>query len=350
MQDKRVVSAVLLTALIAISSTPAAFAFIYSDGSEDDNFEIFGPRIDKLIVRKYASLDAEMAALQNGEIDVTDSPLTKTWVDTLATDSKIRLASYDGDNGYYTINFNHNNNTYLGNPPDPAFPNPVYPNPMSEVALRQACAHLINRTALVAGPGQGLYEPVYTPMPAYMNFWKHPEINLGGGLENLTYPQNLTGAAKILEQGGFPMGPDDWRYWDMNRNGVKDSGEEFTLKIYTRSDALRAGAAEMLEAGFANPLIRIHNLVFYPPMWPSWPSWDVSKDYHIYMAGWIYVGPDPDYLWDLYHWDNYYQDGSSNCPNYGSISINDPIMQEQLENIKFGLDDATVSSACLAFQ
>jgi len=349
MQDRRAVLVVLLTVLIALSSIAAAFAFVYSDGSEDDNFEIFGPRIDKLIVRKYASLDAEMAALQNGEIDITDSPPPKTWIDTFATDPNIRLASYGGDNVYYTINFNHNNNTYLGNPPDPAFPNPFFPNPISEVALRQACAHLINRTALVAGPGQGLYEPVYTPMPAYMNFWKHPEINLGGTLENLTYPQNFARAAEILEQGGFPMGVDDWRYWDMNRNGIKDSGEDFTLKIYARSDALRAGATEMLEAGLADPLIRIHNLIYYPPQW-MYKGPYVMKNYHIIMSGWIYVGPEPDYLWDLYHWDNYYHDGNSNCPNCGSVSIDDPIMQEQLENIEFGLDDASVFSACLAFQ
>lgn len=350
MQEKRVVLTVFLTVLIAFSSMVAPSAFIYPDGSEDDNFEIFGPRIDKLVIKKYANYDAEMTALQNGQIDITYSPLTKTWIDTFATDPNISIASYGGENGYYTMNFNHNNNTYLGNPPDPSrFPNPVFPNPMSEVALRQACAYLINRTALVAGPGQGLYEPIYTPVPAYMNFWKHPEIRPGGALENLTYPQNLTKAAEILDQGGFPIGSDNWRYWDMNRNGIKDSGEDFTLEIYTRSDALRAGATEMLEAGLADPLIHIHNLIYYPPQWMYRGPY-VMKNYHILMSGWIYVGPDPDYLWDLYHWDNYYHDGSSNCPNTGSISINDPVMQEQLETIEFGLDDASALSACLAFQ
>src|SRR4030043_1046496 len=135
MQDKTVVSAVFLAALIALSSIVASFAFICPDGSEDGNFEIFGPRIDKLLIKKYSSFDAEMQGLQNGEIDITDLSLTKTWVDSFTLDPNIGMSKYGGEHGYYTINFNHNNNTYLGNPEDPAYPNPMYPNPMSELAL-----------------------------------------------------------------------------------------------------------------------------------------------------------------------------------------------------------------------
>ena len=349
MQDRKLVFCIALSILIILPAIATSTAFIHPDGSQDSYFEIFGPRIDKLVIKKYASFDAEMTALQNGEIDITDSPLTAEWIDTFASDSNIVIADYGGENGYYTINFNHNNNTYLGNPPDPIFPNPVSPNPMSELALRQACAYFINRTALTEDVGQGLYDPIYTPIPAYLTYWIHPEIKLKGTLENLTYPFDQTYAisATLLDNGGFPMGPDGWRYWDMNRNGIKDSGEDFTLRIYPRADALREGATEMLETGFANPSIRIHNQRISVMIYPN-PM--ISKNYHILLGGWIYIGPDPDYLWDLYHWDNYYHDGISNPPNYGSISIDDPTMQQQLQTIKWGLDNESILSSCQAFQ
>ncbi len=348
MQDKKIVFCIALSILIILPVIATTSAFIHPDGSQDNQFEIFGPRIDKLVIKKYASIDAEMIALQNGEIDITDWALTKTWMNTFASDPNIGIADYGGEQGYYAVNFNHNNNSYLGNPPDPTFPNPVFPNPMSEPALRQACAHFINRTELTEDAGQGLYDPIYTPIPAYMTYWIDPEIRPDGTFENLTYPFDQTYAvpAALLDTGGFPMGPDGWRYWDMNRNNVKDAGEDFSLKVYERTDILRQTAAYMLYAGFNNPAIEIH---YTPLFWDGFQKVR-EKDYHIYMIGWIYIGPEPDYLYDLYHWDNYYHDGSSNCPNIGSISINDPLMQNQLETIESALDDATILNACLDFQ
>lgn len=349
MQDKKAVLCLALNTLIILSAITAISAFIHPDGSEDNYFETFGPRMDKLIIKKYADLDAEMTALQNGEIDITDYSVNAEWANNLASDPNVGLADYGGEAGYYTINFNQNNNTYLGNPPDPAFPNPVYPNPMSELALRQACAYFINRTALTEDVGQGLYDPIYTPIPPYMTYWIHPEIRPGGTLENLTYPfdSTYTTAAALLDNGGLPMGPDGWRYWDMNRNGIKDSGEDFTLKIYPRTDSLRANATQMLEAGFASALIRIHSVRISTKVSPH-PG--VSKDYHILFAGWIAIGPNPEYLYTLYSWDNYYHDGSSNSPNYGSISKYDPVMQEQLRTMENGLNESSVFDTCLAFQ
>src|SRR4030042_4773443 len=226
MKDRICVITALIVALTIVSTTVApSRAFVYPEDPEDNYFELFGPRIDELLIKKYNGLDAEMTALQNGEIDITDSSLTKKWVDNFTLDPNIGMSKYGGEHGYYTINFNHNNNTYLGNPEDPAYPNPMYPNPMSELALRQACSYLIDRVTLCAGPGEGLYEPIYTPIPAYMVYWKHPEIRLNGTLENLTYPYCVATAASVLDAGGFPMGSDGWRYWDLNRNGVTEGGE-----------------------------------------------------------------------------------------------------------------------------
>jgi hypothetical protein len=73
------------------------------------------------------------------------------------------------------------------------------------------------------------------------------------------------------------------------------------LKFYARSDTLRKSAADMLEAGFLDLRIRIP----YNRMQAIDPNVIyLDKDYHIYTVGWTSIGPEPDYLYDLYHWDN----------------------------------------------
>jgi len=42
--------------------------------------ELFGPRLDKLLLKMYPSADAEFTALENGDIDIIDSPLTEYWI------------------------------------------------------------------------------------------------------------------------------------------------------------------------------------------------------------------------------------------------------------------------------
>src|SRR4030042_1184939 len=342
MKDRICVITALILALIMVSTTVApSGAFVYPEDPEDNYFELFGPRIDELLIKKYNGLDAEMTALQNGEIDITDSSLTKKWVDNFTSDPDIGMLKYGGEAGYYTINFNHNNNTYLGNPEDPAYPNPVYPNPTSMASLRHALAHMIDREALCNGAGQGLYESIYTPIAAYMTYWIHPDIKPGDTFENLTYPSSIASAEAILNAGGFPIGLDGWRYWDMDEDDEKDAEEDFTLKIKTRTDYFRKAAKDMLCAG----LDTVHIKWVILPEW----SWGVYiPDYHIAFAGWIFIGPDPGYLYDAYHWDNYYY--PEEAPNFGAISQHDLLMQEYLEEIKFASDQQAALNACLDFQ
>ncbi len=356
MRDKTLVAATLLIAVSMLSIfTAATSAFVYPDGSQDNSFEIFGPRIDKILVKMYGSLDAEMLALQNGEIDITDSPLTMPWINTFASDPNIRTMGYGGEAGYYTMNFNHNNNPYLGNPEDPMYPNPVYPNPCSVMSLRQAFSYFVDRVALCAGPGEGLYDPIFTPIPAYMAYWIHPEIRYGGTLDALTYnpntavPDPITVAADLLTAGGFKMGgPGGRRYWDKNSNDVYDAGEEFNLLIYTRADNLRKGAGNFLCAGLDNPLIQMPYTRFEVTGGQAWQTVMVEKNYNIYTSGWTFIGPDPDYLYELYNPSNYYHPGWPN--NFGAIGMYDELLNTYSEGIKFASDISMALTDCLIFQ
>lgn len=130
MKDKTLIlTSLLIVALILPMSITPSLAFVYPDGSQDNNFDAFGPHIDRLLIRKYSGSDAEMTALQAGEIDIADWPLTQPWLATLAADPNIRVSDCDGNTGYFTFSFNLNNNPYLGNPLDPAYLNPENPNP-----------------------------------------------------------------------------------------------------------------------------------------------------------------------------------------------------------------------------
>ncbi len=356
MRDKTLVVSTILVALLMLSMAVApSLAFVYPNGLQDNLFEIYGPHIDKILVKKYAALGPEIQALQNGEIDFTDWALDAALRDALNADQNVRVLGYGGEAGYYTVNFNHNNNKNLGNPQDPLYPNPMNPNPTAVISLRQAFSYFIDRVALCAGPGGGLYDPIFTPIPSYMVYWIHPDIKYGGALDSLTYnpntavPDPITVAANLLTADGFKMGgPGGKRYWDMNGNAAYNAGEEFTLLIYARMDELRKGAADALCAGLDDPAIQVAYTRFNVNGAQAWAACMVAKNYHMYTAGWIYIGPDPDYLWDLYNFDNYYHPGDP--PNYGSVGITDPVLQAASSGVKYAPNVAAALADALAFQ
>jgi len=362
MQDKKLVMVSTIVALLMVSMafTPA-IAFIYPStppgGKGDNLFELDGPRIDQILIKKYAETGAEFQALQAGEIDITDWGLTATWKATFEADPTVRVADYGGEAGYYTVNFNHNDNPFLGNPQNPLYVNPRTPNPTAVISLRQAFSYFIDRVALCAGPGEGLFAPIFTPIPAYMTDWIHPEIRYGGALDALTYnpstadPDPITVAADLLTADGFKMGgPDGKRYWDRNDNDVYDAGlnETLNIVIYSRLDNLRKGAADLLCAGLDNDAIKVAYTRSQVTGGVAWQKVMVEKDYNIYTSGWIFIGPDPDYLYDLYNWDNYYH--PEDPPNFGAIGVNDPLLQTYSLGIKLATSLPIALNKTLWFQ
>src|SRR4030065_1095581 len=153
-----VLTSLIIAVLMLPTATTPSLAFVYPDGSQDNYFENYGPRIDQILVKKYASLQAEIDALKAGEIEFTDWALEKAMITDLSTDPNIAIVGYGGEVGYYVLSMNMNPNAYLGNPPNTLYPNPVVDtNPFIVEEFRKATSHLINRQYLVTGPGQGMY-------------------------------------------------------------------------------------------------------------------------------------------------------------------------------------------------
>lgn len=236
----KLVFIVLVLLMFAILITPAK-TWLYQDGTpEDTKFEKFGPRADRLLIKMYATPEAEWVALEAGEIDITDFPVSKEYYDKWTGqpyNETINVIPYGAEYGFVMLDINNNNDTYLGNPPNPAYPNPVYPNPCSAKEMRQAIAHLVDRNQLDTIIGSGFYDPVYTPEPLAMSVYIHPEIRPGGTLEELAYPYSRGEAESLLDAGGFPVNPEtEWRFWDRNKNGVEDPEEDLKLKFFIRND------------------------------------------------------------------------------------------------------------------
>jgi hypothetical protein len=125
------------------------------------------------------------------------------------------------------FDLNVNNNTYLGNPPNPAYPQPsdiyltsggvAYGNPTAELALRQAVGYLTDRNGYVAHAGPATNIAVYTLIGAnslHESPWgKYTDFDITpGGADASSYPWAVTynpaaANATLDASGQFPWVP-----------------------------------------------------------------------------------------------------------------------------------------------
>jgi len=75
---KKALMAIVAIAMISMMFAPV-FAWEYPDGSSDTKYEAWGPRVDSMLIKLYASADSEWeSGIEGGEIDITDWPLDHT--------------------------------------------------------------------------------------------------------------------------------------------------------------------------------------------------------------------------------------------------------------------------------
>jgi len=346
-KDNIALLALFLLTVMAFSLVPV-MAFINPDGSVDGVYENFGPRLDRLQVIMYDGTDPMWTGLLNGEIDLGDWPLTKTWITTFTASPDHLVTSYGGEAGMYMVDFNLNNNALLGNPPgDPAgYPNPVSQGPTgaiqnvgSNLNFRRGVSYLFNRTwfqGIIAGWGI----MIYTPVPSYMGSatpgqgYVNQDIRPGGTLEALTYPINEVAADAEFAAGNIVIvaGQNGGkRFWDRDMDNICDAGEQIVLNINSRQDTGRRASIEWLDArliahGFVTDTQYVSGDLNYQETM-------LDKNYHMTTFGWINMGPDPDFLYDLYHLTGYWHDPGSSAPN--TQCLNDTITNYWGESIKF---------------
>lgn len=296
----------IITPATIIPITPVK-AWEYQDGTPSDTkYEKFGPRADKLLINLYSSAEDEWDALEHGEIDITDWPLSKLYYDKFTTpplNESINVVGYGSGYGFYMLDINNNKSS------------PVYPNPCSVLSFRQAIAYLVDRRWLDIIIGQGLYEPIWVPMsPALGKYY----LNISN-----PYPYDPDVAKTLLNADGFPVNAvTGWRYWDRNGNGMEDPGEYLELKFIIRTDnpyVLAIG--DMITNELRNVNVRVNGI--YVTSSEAYIIVVLQRDFH------LYVGPasctDPGYLYWAFH--------STRIPTSNFNGVNDTELDYWLEQL-----------------
>ena len=351
--DKKALALLMVVAMVLPMLAMPVYAWTPPGGGEDGRFELYGPHVKDIRITLWADEEAEWREMDAGKIDLTDWPLTPDWIDAWDDDPRFTLADYGGEYGFFILDLNNNGTVKH-------YDGVVRANPLaatvpfadSGVHFRRAIAYAVNRSYIVNTICEGLALPMWTPVPPAFGY-AHPEIRPGGSLEALTYG-GWTGDPDAgiaeLEAGGFKLAdPDGYRYWDKNNNGRYDGPDEWMeLIFYARSDSLQRFrfAQEQL-------LPILQNVYKLRIDWRARPRGVCSdevfgaKRFHLYTGGWIFSGPEPDYLYDLFHSSSYWHPGKP--PNYNAL--NDSLLDHYAEIAKFAPDEKTaVNEGAIPFQ
>lgn len=299
--------AVLLLAIIgvALALTPNVLA--------QETFEKFGPHVNDVVFKRYGSLDTQFSALQQGEIDLIDTPLqgdgwnvpTIDWIDALKEDPNIVLANFS-DITIYEIDLNNQK------------------WPTSDVDFRKALAHLVDKQGFLTDVLEGYGTIIDTPLP-------RPALEDYVNTNVTTYPYDPSQAAAILDAAGFS---------DTDNNSIRNDpanplypslGSDLApLDFYVRveDERLELGTRitnEMLSIGI--PVNKYEGDFGFCGN----KAW-VEYDYHMYTGGWSFSRGPWGELYRLFHSSRYWAP-DPDSDNY--VGFLDPEYDYWAEQIMF---------------
>jgi ABC-type transport system substrate-binding protein len=309
---KALIMTIAMLAILSVSMVPQAFSFCIppNPAIDDSKFEVFGPHINGIRIFVYSSVATEFTQMDVGQVDLVDWPLDSSHAASWATpNGPITEQNYGGENGYYLLDIN-NNATMT---PDDAVTGTY--NPTSDLALRQAIAACVNRSDVVSFTG-GFALPMYTMVPPYMGGYINTQIAPGQPLEALTYggyTGDLALANAILDAAGY--------VWNVGHTVRIDphTGLALNLIFYSRGGD-RGLFGDHLNVALNAVGIGTEYHSNVPRSEVTGPVF-AQEYFNLYTGGWTGIGPDPDYLDDLYGGKNYYHPGSP--PNYCNVNFDE---------------------------
>ena len=267
----------------------------------------------------YASDASAFAALLAGEIDFMQWSLTyEEYLDACATPD-LQLAGFS-ENGM--MEFDINNNYTIAQ-------NPGIRNPLNDVDFRRALAHATDKDYIVneviKGFAERLDAPICAPQAAYAN-----ESVVG---ENYPYPYDTDAANALLDAAGFDdWDGDGWRNYPLDWDGVegdigvRDEPNLCDIDLCIRMMHAHRNAAGTRLGEVMRDVLHIPTYFHYGTSDDLFPVVMADRNYHIYTGGWSF-GRYPTYLFGLFHYSNWFIDGSnyvtgmnkSNLPNYPDL-------------------------------
>ena len=255
-----------------------------------DKFYGGRPNLDKVSVKIVPDNSARVVALESGDLDFVQSPVSPTDVQRVQSESsKLKLERTPAA-GY----------TYVGfNCADPI---------LGDKQVRQALAHVVNKPQIISTIYQGIGQPANGPIVPGM--WAY-------SADVPSFDYNPDTAKQMLDQAGWTAGSD----------GVRaKNGQRLALVVRTHSeDPDRKSLIQVLQSEFQNIGIdATTNTVEFPALFN-----DVQAGkYQVIVLGWLSLS-DPDRA-------TFRQFTSGGSANYGKYT--NPQVDQALQQARMTLD------------
>jgi peptide/nickel transport system substrate-binding protein len=213
----------------------------------DDHFN-GRPKADKIVIKVVPDNSARAVAVESGDLDFIQSPVSPQDVIRLEETSGIQVDRIPAS-GYTYINLNT---------ADPI---------LSDVRVRQALAHLVNRQQILDTIYKGIGQIANSPIPPGM--WAYAADVPG-------YDYDPEQAAALLDEAG----------WELGADGIRmKEGQPLALTVRTHSeDPDRRQVIEVLQAEFSKAGIQADTNVVE---WPSYFADIQESNYQVAIIGWL---------------------------------------------------------------
>jgi ABC-type transport system substrate-binding protein len=317
----------ILVATLLISMMACGLAMrptVYSQGGPN------GPRTDNLKIHIYLNPDAENYALEAGDLDINDWPLTKEWIDKWTGNAALQMDSYSEIG---MMEFDLNNQRWPTGVTMPRVLDPAtgtYKHYTGTSAwddeateFRKAIAYLTNKDMYISDilKGFGYRMDSVVPTPALAGYIP-PDLPI--------YLYDPETAVDVLDAAGFTQGTTPNPYYDSEepwsahyiRTDPKEGGDLACLEFYIRiDDPNRMQAGIHLTDNLRKAGIPVCDHITEKSV--CYEKAMVEYDYHIYTGGWS-LSADLDSLYWLWSGEMYF--GGTETSYYGGIgwSLNYP--------------------------
>jgi len=364
--NKKIITIVSIALLLLTLSTFApVFAYLgapydpYYTGTEDYGWSATGPYAEHLLITMYGSPEAEWDAMKLGQIDITDWPLTRAYLNQFTNASgsppyytDVAVADYGAALGVRFLDMN-NNETRGGaysmfgdkTPVELTADNPHIPGQIVARGsqARAAMAHLVDRNQINI-----LLGSMFTSMSVHIT-----ESPLFTGWRSTTanvFPFDVQKAANCLKSAG---------YIDNDGDGwidIPGTNTEIVLEFYVRLDLMRKTLGDWVQARLVgDPGGATPNLRDYGPGIKvnrhdvsgggAWLSVMCDKVHDMYTSGWS-ISRDPTIHYGLFHSKFYWHPGDP--PNYNYV--NDEELDGYMEDSVYTDTVANAKTAVLEAQ
>ncbi len=283
--------------------------------SQPNVYETYGPRLDNIHYVFEGTPEDSFLALDVGDVDIIDCPLSKKWYDEWMRPERtdIKVMGYGGEYSFYILDIREDESKPV-NPPWSTQSYTLFGDPTSvsislagedpytttrAAAARRAIAHVIDRTWIVTTVMGGLGEPVYVPAPAAHGGFNSPYV--------AKYYQDFDKARELLDDAGVvDSDGDGWR-------DIPGTTEELVLDFFIRIGNTTEQIGNRTEWDIVHELnIRVNH--YYGEKADAIAHVMVNGEMDMYTGHWTKIGVPPDHYPYLFCSLGYRQGGF--CSNY----------------------------------